>query len=130
MHLNIITRGEKHEVDRTISAIESTFFEMNDKQPTEYLKLGVRPLQIWELVCPDSAIGEVQRMLWGTNQNMNYHGKMIKWIAPPLRALLKSKKVPSFDEKLPRRLTYISPHIGIHPIGIKKDVFWGKDERV
>lgn len=128
MHLDVITRGIKHEVDRTMNSLQAQFFPYKYKGKNEYLQFGVRPIQFWELTFPKPCLPDVQKMIWKTNENMETHANMIKTPSMMIRKMLKLDKVPAFDEKIPLRLTYISPAVAFHPVGIKEDVQkdWGE----
>ena len=63
MHTYLLTRGIKHEVDQFITELQGKYLpfkwrNVNDKDSKiqdTMVQLGVRPIQLWELVYPEES---------------------------------------------------------------------------
>ena len=132
MHLYIITRGIKKEIDDFINQLQGKYFPFKCPDPTpgaDHTKLTqfhnqihVRPIQLWEIVFPeehkDIALNTILSDFGdGRNTQHKKHEKII-W---GLRKALGVDPVPEYkkDQKLP------IAHEGMEVvgIGIKKD-YW------
>lgn len=121
MHYSFITRGCKSQVDRFIGDLQAQYFptkiKKNGKVEDHVIQLGVRPIQLWEVVMPEEHLQEVINMIQGGA----YHKWMKKFLFG-LRKMMGFKKAPLPNPKAKRRFIY-QDMIEIAPIGIKKDVF-------
>lgn len=123
MHLYILTRGIKHDVDRFINDLQAQYFPWKmEGQPNDWVQLGVRPVQFWELVVPKEYIQTMMRTLWYDNNTDNYQHRL-----GALRKLIGAKKIPPIDPSIPRRIIY-KDNVSIYPIGIKEDKHNGTHE--
>ena len=113
----MITRGQKEAVDRFINDLLAQYYPFNYKGKDNLVQLGVRPMQIWEIVMPEKCLGNVQKAIWDTNAHMDLGFK--KQLGA-MRLALGAKKVPTFDEKLSYRPVQ-RQDIACYPIGIKAD---------
>jgi hypothetical protein len=122
MHLYVITRGHKPRVDQLISDLQAQYFPYERKKTkTNMVAMGVRPIQIWELVMPKESLNCVANTLWP--DTVNPWDNCQKWVKPSLTALrlaLGAKKIPDMDPNIPRRIVD-NNDIGIYPVGIKED---------
>lgn len=117
MHLNIITRGIKRDVDKFIQDLGSHWFPWPPKQ---MVQVACRPIQLWEIVMPRDSLHDVMRMIWNGCNPHNEHGWK-EWAGTTaLQKILKCRKIPKFDEKIPRLPIY-NENISIVPIGIRDD---------
>lgn len=119
MHLYTITRGQKSVVDGFINDLQAQMFEFMYKGKKSIIQMGVRPMQIWEFVFPEDQLPMVQKMIWDKTEIMNGFG--FKMPLTAIRKCLGAKKVPKFDDKLPRRAIPNRSGIAVYPIGIKPD---------
>lgn len=118
MHLYLITRGIKHDVDRFINDLQAQYYPFKSKSKENlHVQLAVRPMQLWELVMPEDQLPSVQKMIFDKNTSIR---KLHEVKLAVFRKMLGAKKIPKFDEKLPTRIIY-KENIGLYPIGIKKD---------
>lgn len=129
MHLYVITRGIKDQVDNLINDLQAQYFPYKMNNEEFVVQLAVRPIQLWELVLPEQSLPELQKFLWGVNSAMvdpAFKGRLSM-----VRRLLGAKKIPNFDEKL--KMTSIrlnrSPNVGVYGVGIKPDNYNVKDKR-
>ena len=118
-HLYIATRGIINDVERFITHMRAQYFPYKYKGKDCYAQLGMRPIQLWEVVVPEDAIPQLCKSLWGTNPTPRAEWKY-KWQLGMLRNALGAKKIPKFDEKLQSKIIY-RQNVGIYPIGIKED---------
>lgn len=136
MHLYIVTRGIKHDVDRFISDLQAQYFPYYPKdmaippQPQSWIQLSVRPVQFHELVFPETALPAVMKMIGMCKQpdgKIGEHKFMNKYFTT-IRKIMKLKKIPDLDlSNVPQRLLY-QQNTAVYPIGIKDDDVW-KDGR-
>jgi len=128
MHLYVLARGIKHDFDRMINDLQAQYLPYkshpNYKKNKMVVQLSVRPVQLFELVFPREELDTVQGMLWDNNLAMNTRDKMGTAM---VRKMLGAKKVPKFDESIPRRLIY-RHNVACYPVGIKEDTNDPEDE--
>lgn len=114
-----MTRGIKHEVDRTIIDLQGKYFPMKYKGQNIGVQLGVRPIQLWELVLPEDQLPVLQNTLWRTGEpDVKRFSKQLT----AMRLGLGASKMPKLDPKKGRQPCYVKD-IAIYPIGIKKDAY-------
>ena len=118
----MVTRGIKHESDRFINDLQAQYFPYaKDK----VVQLGVKPMQLWELVLPEDSLPTLLKTLGWEGQTAQPSFSNV-WTL--LRKALKAKKIPKMDlKKVPGRIVYRN-NIGIYPIGIKEDKLWDDGE--
>jgi len=119
MHLYILTRGIKHEVDRMINDLQAQYLPFEFKGTTNFVQLAVRPIQLWEIVMPEPQLQVVM------NTISTAYGEAPSWKNPQLailRKALRAKKLPEQDLSVGKRLVY-NHNVGVYPIGIKPDKF-------
>lgn len=128
MHLNIITRGIKCDIDKMITQMQGKVLPYEyDGQPGA-LELIVSPIQLWSLHFPEPQLQAMMRMLWGKQQpTKRYEGLMMG----ALRKALLAKKMPDLiiDKNLPT-IPLNKGATEIIPIGIKEDNFGEHGELV
>jgi len=118
MHLDIITRGIKRNVDKMIADLGSYWFPWPGSGMD--VQVAVRPIQLWEIVMPRANLHDVMRMLWNGTNPHNEHG-FKEWAGTKaLQKALKLQPIPKFDEKIPRYRLY-NQDMSIVPIGVKDD---------
>ena len=117
MHLYLLTRGIKHDVDRFINDLQAQYFPMDYNGSPIFAQLGVRPVQLLEIIFPKEHLQCVMNTLWDGAISARHEFKMPLSI---LRRTLKLKKIPELDTTVLKRIVY-KTNVGIHPIGIKED---------
>ena len=122
MHGYIITRGVKHEVDRMINELSAKYLPYKFEGKKKFVQMGVRPMQIWELVFPEDQLNTIMWTLWKTKPSQD--SNKIAIMSAGLRKVLGAKPYPEIewpDEKKRIILPVHNEFIGILPIGIRKD---------
>jgi hypothetical protein len=66
---------------------------------------------------PEPELPTVMKALWDINPGVN---KRHKFFLNRVRNILGAKKIPQFDEKIPRRIIR-NQNVAIYPVGIKPD---------
>lgn len=128
MHLYVIMRGIKNNVDNLINDLQAQFFPYEVKKGKDkgiyQAQFAVRPIQLYEFVFPEDALPVVQKTLWN-NQDGYYPTEdnwKIKKMMQFLRKVLGASKMPPIPkDALPRPLRNFD--VAIQPVGIKKDKF-------
>ena len=129
MHIYLMTRGIKHDVDRFINELSAKYlpFKVNSASKqhnmdpkTNRVQVGVRPIQLWEVVIPRESRELVCRTLfYGKHMENTQHSKHQKYIWA-LRKMLGVQAIPRWDttgDKMPLYDNNVEK-IGI---GIKED---------
>ena len=134
MHLYMITRGIKNEVDQFITELQGKYLPFKwrdankgDKQVVDaYTQIAVRPIQLWELVFPEGSKDIVLATIFKKDKGLPQH----KWHQKFVWALRKMlgmgvEPIPEYktNEVMPIRCEGIE-RIGI---GVKKDYWITKD---
>lgn len=122
MHLFILTRGIKHEVDRLINDLQAQYFPFKYNGQEINLQLSVRPIQLWELIMPEDQLPIVQNTLWQNEpvdfvKNIEFSRKLL---LAGIRTSLGANIMPDLKKELGRRMIY-NQNVAIYPIGIKQD---------
>ena len=131
MHLYLLTRGIKKNVDHFINDMSAQYFPYTkdkDGKPI-WVQMAMRPIQLWECVFPNNSLQEVMATMdLNMTEEMykqrgitkspgwNYGNKTL-WM---LRKLLKAKELPPLDPKAKKRIVF-KDWVHIAPIGIKED---------
>ena len=119
MHLYVITRGIKHEVDKWVTHMQAQYLPYKAHGKEYLAQLGLRPVQLWEIVIPKDSMPILCKSLWGKNPTPRAEWKYSFQLGA-MRKVLGAKKIPKFDEKLPILPIY-RENVAIYPIGIKED---------
>ena len=118
MHLYIITRGMKTEVDRFVNDMSAQYFPIFIDGKPAYVQLAMRPIQLWEMVFPEESLGEViatiRRDPGGSANRLGYAKRF------GLQKMLGCKPIPKLLNLSKKRIVY-NHNIAIEEIGIKKD---------
>jgi len=128
MHLFVLTRGHQDWVNRWANDLLAQYFPYIVPQDVKgtslkagdvaQVQLSVRPIQLFELVMPEPCLGEVCHTLWDKNIEHTKYDKKL-WA---LRKILGAQTVPTFDEKLPKRIIN-NQFVACYPVGIKPDKY-------
>lgn len=116
MHINILTRGIKHDVERFITDLQGKYMPMMIKGEPHVVALAVRPIQLWELVFPEEHYSTIARTI---DTDCKRIDPKVAWA---LRKGMKLQKMPKIDEKAFPFPVYKN-NIEVVPLGVKKDVF-------
>ena len=125
MHLLILVRGIKHEVDRFISDLQAQYWPLKHREVKDALvQLGVRPIQLYELIFPKEALPDVL----ATIQPQGFNNKWQHFILGFFRRLLPKGCYNTVWKPIPRnlqksghaRIVYRS-NLECVGIGIKED---------
>ena len=126
MHLYLMTRGIKHELDQFITELQGKYLPMKyrpngEKELQDYfVQLAVRPIQLWEIVFPKEHLDLVLATCLAQNSGETQHKKHQKYVWA-LRKMLGISEIPKYDnsKKMPIRCA------GIELVGIGvKDDYW------
>lgn len=126
-HLYVISRGVKKEVDDFFNQLQGKYLPFKYKDPIDPTKLsdqllqvGVRPIQLWEIVYPVECQDAVINSIVGAEGRKNtQHSKHEKYLSA-FRFALGAKKLPPYK---PAQILPLGPKIGmeIAAIGVKPD---------
>lgn len=115
MHLYVIVRGVEKYVRRWREDLEMEFFPFQfEKGKPGFIQLGVRPIQLYEVVFPAGYETEVLKRI-GCGKYEKY-----SWLQRSLKVMAKMlglKPVSGVDNARP------FPYVHVYPIGLKKDEF-------
>ena len=118
MHLYMLTRGIKHDVDRFINELSSKYLPYKHHKIKDYqVQVGVRPMQLWEIVFPrehlQSMINTIRPQ---KDKNFKFNALMATF-----RKALNAKKIPNiYDIKGEKMLVYNNNVIS-YVIGNRED---------
>ncbi len=119
MHLYMLTRGIKHEVDRMIRELSSQYLPFTWKKKKKMLvQVAVRPVQLWEVVFPKEHLDPLVKSLGGGGIPL-HQKKYGKWVTF-LRKLLGAKKLPK-NLKTDKYIPFHNQATGTVIVGIKED---------
>jgi hypothetical protein len=117
MHLYLLTRGIKHDVDRFITELQGKYLPYEyEKGKIGQLQFSVRPVQLWEMVFPEPQLQTVLASI----QPSNGFGSYNETYQALLRKTLGLSKIPEIVKD-----SLIFPiykeNIGMTALGIKPD---------
>ncbi|MEM2614608.1 MAG: hypothetical protein QXO15_10390 [Nitrososphaerota archaeon] len=115
MHLYVLVRGVKKYVRRWEEDLESVFFPFEfEKGKPGFVQLGVRPLQIYEIVFPRGQEERVMKII-GASEPKKY--KALQKFVKVFAKLLGLKTVKPPKKVVPQA------YVSVYPIGLKEDEF-------
>jgi len=122
MHLYAISRGHKPRVDEWISDLQAIWLPFDfthpiTKEKQNLIKLGIRPIQLWEFIFPKEHLEIMSRTIIHTPHAFS---KKEEFFVKQFRKLLKAKEVPKFNEEGKKYFT-LNTDVEVTPIGIKED---------
>jgi hypothetical protein len=126
----MLTRGIKPRVDRMINDLLSRYYPLDNvpnpitKQREKVItQLAVRPIQLWEVVFPETALDEVLSLIGPYNWNPKHNTQLAflrKMLGKGIKKLPPQKSLKNFKNyEIMRKL--ITHDIEVAGIGIKKD---------
>ena len=130
MHLYVLTRGNLGATKDWEEALKHQYLpfevlEKGQKKPTKYLhQLGVRPVNLYEIVFPEESLQDVLGMVKPLHHN-SVTGKWA-WLVNMLTKKLGLKKIPDYKLKtLP-----LGDGVTVIGLGLKNDkINWIKKDR-
>ena len=123
MHLLIAVRGIKHEVERTINDLQAQYFNFKHRdQKNVVIQMGVRPIQLYELVFPREELATVLTTIKSNNFGFTKKAAWLLRIAAQFFGTKEKYKAikPGMDLGGQKRIIYM-PNCDITPIGYKED---------
>ena len=133
MHLYLITRGIKAKVDDFITQLQGKYLPMMWRKKPEdplsvyHVQLGVRPIQLWEIVFPEEQKDLVLSTCLAQRQpseGMTQHKKHNKFIWA-LRKMLGCEPIPDYDNS--KVMPIGGEGVELVGIGLKKDYWIDKE---
>jgi len=138
MHLYLMTRGIKHEVDQFITELQGKYLPFKWRDPNKgkdapledvYVQTSVRPIQLWEIAFPEEHKDLVLATCLGGNEGLKgkpNHKKHEKIIWAIRKALGKDvMPIPEYDGTKQMPIRRIG--IDLTGIGIKADKWINAD---
>ena len=129
MHLYVLTRGIKKEVDDMITQLQGKYLPMKFRYPDKkepedvVLQLAVRPIQLWELAFPEEHLDLMCKTMF-TNAGMKAKPQH-KWqekFVWAMRKALHLKPIPDFETGSGMPLGGIKD-VEVVGVGIKDDYY-------
>ncbi len=121
MHFDFITRGNRIDVNKFVSNVESMYFmttlNKNGKKEEIAYNIVMRPIQFWEAIAMKKDMPTVIKTIDASTRSLQLN----KYI-PLLRKALKLDKMPVLDDDVKRRAIW-NKNMEIVPIGVKDDEF-------
>ncbi len=133
MHLYLMTRGIKHDVDRFITELQGkyltfkgAFDEKGQVNPTGELKdimlqLAVRPIQFWEICFPELHKDTILNSIFEGKDGATQQSKHQKYLWA-LRKILGCEKIPEYKRDF--LFPVYKNNIEMIGIGLKKDYYF------
>jgi len=106
-----------------INDLQAQYFKYNNNNT--WVQLAVRPIQLWELAFPKTALKEVLNTVMPIGVKELKFNDFRQKYATALRLMLKAKKVPEMDISNVQSIRLIrKDNLAIMPIGIREDKVW------
>lgn len=130
MHLYLITRGVKHDVDRFVNELSAKYLptkwfkQKKNGQPGKktanyHMQVGVRPIQIWEIAYPEQHRDMVLNTIFGDQDKVTQHKKHNKFVYM-IRKILGIEPVGEYNRKSDIMPMY-KGNVEFVKVGEKKD---------
>lgn len=122
MHLYMMTRGIKHEVDRFINELSAKYLppsmitpdvDSGEKKDMYYSQLQIRPIQLWEVVFPKEHLDIVLTTIFPGGDLMQ-HKKHAKFVWG-IRKILGAKAIPKEWDNNTKMMVH---RAGLETVGI------------
>lgn len=126
MHLYILCRGIKHDLDRFINELSSKYLPFDHKTKGKgVLQVSVRPIQLYEVVFPKEHLSSIVNTMGGKNIGQPFSTALwLKKYIKIIQKFLKLKEVNGkefpIDENAPGLPCHFE-NIGLIGLGIKED---------
>jgi len=129
MHIYMMTRGIKQDVDRFITELSSKYLPYKLKGKQQWVQVAVRPIQLWEVVFPQEHRDIMLATLFEDGKGgLTQHKKHQKYVNL-MRMGLGVKKIPTvYDTK--NWLPLYRDNIEKIGIGMKEDYKIDGEERI
>lgn len=118
MHLFTIVRGIKHLQDQAINDLQAQFFKHSINGNDTIVQLAMRPIRLYEMVFPESALKEVVKTI-APSYPKDYVDNWLYMAA--LRKALGAKKLPEMDLSGVNHRIIRNQWVPFHIIGFKED---------
>jgi len=119
MHIYLITRGIKSDVDRFINDLRGKYLPFKDALNRNLMvQTAVRPIQFWEIVFPKEHRDIMLTTIFDKNLGKTQHSKHQKWLWA-LRKVLGADPIPEY--KTDQFLPIYKQNIEMVGVGIKED---------
>lgn len=123
MHLYLLTRGIKHDVDRWVNEMSAQYMHWvkthNGQKAPFNLQLSMRPIQLWEIVVPQNYM----QVLLNTCQPESPDKWQFKPVMAALRKTLGAEKIPEWDKNGQKFPVFSKTNVATYAVGIKEDEF-------
>src|SRR3990167_1611760 len=138
MHIYMMCRGIKHDMDRFIRELSSQYvkFKARMKGDTDLkdymLQISVRPIQLYEVVFPEEHKDAMLNSLFGApgiekGSGHSQHKRHAKWIWA-IRKMLGVEPIPK-TWKTDSKLCFYGDNVEKIAIGMKEDYWKTKDDK-
>lgn len=129
MHLYVIARGTKPYQDTWVNDLLSKYVPYNPPKNVKaqlglkegekgLIQLGVRPIQLYEIVFPDDQLDEVLKTVKPELPGYEKY-KFLKGTIKMISKMLGLKPVPKWKDDGQFRI--LNQHVAVHAVGIKED---------
>lgn len=133
MHIYFMTRGIKHDTERFINELASSYLPLKTMNPQTgqmedaVIQTAVRPIQLYELVFPEEHKDLMLNTLFDLPEGKSQHKKHHK-VAWALRKALGVEPIPKTWDKS-KKIPIYGFNVEKIGIGIKGD-YWVKDGKI
>jgi len=119
MHLHLITRGIKPDVDRFITQLQGKYLPFKWRGQDKMIEVAVRPIQIWEIIFPEEHLDMMMNTIFSGADGTTQQKKHRKWITA-IRKILGVEPLPK-EYKKDKIMPIYKENIEMIGVGIKKD---------
>jgi len=124
MHTFIVVRGVKHWVDEFVNDLSAQWAKYNHHGNEQLLKIGVRPIKIFEIVYPASSHEDVMKMLMPfDNYKTRSIGRGLYFLFLPLVKALGIKKNKTKSKGVYNNYKVFHPYVDVMILGHKGDYY-------
>ena len=117
MHLGIISRGSKRDIDRFIEELQAKYVPIKVKGLDMSCNIVYRPIQLGEIIFPEPLLNQVLKTL----EPMNWKRKGLHFEF--LRRMLKLEKVPKIIDDKTKPFPIWAKNFELNLLGIKRDKY-------
>ena len=117
MHLYVLARGQHEWLRRWVHDLSARYYPYKMKgKPNAAIQLGVRPIQLFEIVFPEPSLKEVLGTVWP----YGYMGNGLEKYQMIFRKILKLDKIPP-SKDITKNTLFERKYIDCTGIGTRKD---------
>ena len=125
-HIIVLMRGIITDMNRLINDLQAQYSPYKYGTQELALQWSVRPMQLYEIVVPESEMQVCMNTLWQSPDVDIEKATPYKAQRAVLRKALGAKKFPLMDKTKGKRLLF-NQNIAIYPIGYRPDKIDPKD---